>query len=230
MANNFRFIDIDQVEAKVRNLVYGYLRENELKIKNEHQYDTYYTIPALVIRICLTYYFDPSIFDSTEDNPAFILTGKYLNTITKRGVTGWNCSIYGKDWIPSTSDRQISWIIDIDKYIRHGGSIGFGVIKNQHSQSKIREFDYEHSYVIYTGGARFIDGKHSGIIDIVLYEKDRVNFTLDLKNRNITLDKNDGQMTSILVSKIPKSPETKYKFALTIHGHGNSVSIKKNTV
>eukprot|EP01084_Bolivina_argentea_P234761 395206_1 len=221
---SINFDILKHLDTKTKYTVFGYVRKVQQLLLLDSNAEFYHNIPELINNICLAYYRLGSYF---EKGPYCIeFSGVENNTITKHVLAdnGWDNAVYSNYWINSNQNKVIKLTLKINK-VAGGAAAGFGIINNKHHHNVSDTFYREHSYAYFNSGYVYIDGDQSMQDAIECGTNDIVTFTLDLTNRQIIIDKNNGADMEVVFKNIEKRKDIKYKFALTFFDCGNSVTV-----
>ena len=212
------------VDKKTKNLVNGYIRNEQQNLLNKNKKNTFYTISDLIINEILLYYYITEYFHA-GDGVKIESINKYNDTITNikstsNGVTFYGC--YGNIIIQSLSNTIHEWKF---KILNHDNVFIFIGIQQHPNDIKLEQDIYKFpsidgrlNYCLKDSGFRFknnkrirhdIDAEHR-LNKHRFGKNDIITMTLKLPDSSLSFMVND-QIPTAKFYNIKQSEKIKYK-------------------
>ena len=229
MTESVDFKRIDQIGDRSRDLVSGYLRENEQELFSFAQGNPYYHISPLITRLCLLFWFPASAdeFDYALRGKTTVLSSKHQVRCTSS--VGWG-NAYGKLSIPSMVDQTVSWSL---KVVGPTANLCVGV---HNAEGKYRDesghtcSDKAH-YLIYTKDGTLYDWNGRGnrtraSLGKTIEPGAVVKITLKLNKEDSSMTYQVNQLQPFIAStEIAREKELSYRLMIQMGTKDNSVEI-----
>ena len=206
--------------------VFGHIRSLQQEYFGNES-NPYYTIPALVIYLCLSYFHCIDCFDDTKCSENVEISGDNNDTITQikahetvpfnsRVLSVTTC--YCKNWINSMESKIIKWKFKINKLHKYNKIYITKDDKNK------KMMDISRGYWSYSGSGMIeMNGRWSG--SAYGYEQDdEVEIILDLIKHKLMYEIN-GKYRDTISDNMPRDTNTKYKLAIDLYNVGDSVTL-----
>eukprot|EP01084_Bolivina_argentea_P303885 524752_1 len=212
---------IKKIDDETRKIVFGYIRNTQYQLCLNNN-NPFYIISELITYTCMLFYYTPQVFVNPPD--CLKLSGIDNNTITKiKDGTSWLNSIYTGKWIESNTNKIHKWNVKVHVN-PYAYGIAIGIVNNKHVMDINNPFNTENGYLYNNYNTLVKDGESINNKGIPYSTNDEMLFILDLNRAMILCSKNKGK-EKMLFSNIPKSDDIKYKLALSMYCHKDSITV-----
>lgn len=225
------------IDESSKNVIQGFLRIILEQFFWKMMDNPYYTIPPLIYRLCLIYWYEGTDqFNTYRCGDRIKISADALAVHYNGDSQCRPCSVYGSKAIPSMMDRIYIWTFTINGFERRGFNLGIA-----DSESKVLDwgFDIEREMVQYnlclTGSLWSYKG-FVGKQPMSVQKGDTLRMELKLSHKGSTLKYYlKGGTTSdfsncVCDSKkhkmaIERKPGLHYRLAITMSNEGNALGL-----
>ena len=200
-------------------VAFGYIRHVQDELFPNHTVNPQYTIPDLIIFLCLSYFHIADCFDVTNCASTVEISGHNNNTIAKikENSSYTSTKNHCLNWIKSTEPKIVKWKLK--------GS--FKKLSIHIIPSKIPSYRYNHyngKYWTYKSFGWMQSPFETSGTAYRFTCDDEVDIILDLENAQFKCEI-DGKYKDIIADELPKADDIDYQLAITLHRGGDCVTL-----
>ena len=200
--------------GNIKYAVFGYIHQVQHELFPNNDINPYYTIPELVIFLCLSYFYVTDYFDDAncKSNVKLSNNNKTITVITNN-VVKHHCV----NWVNSTDNKIVKWKLKCGTFEK---STNIYMVESMNSKC----WTFISGGIIrrpYRSLSRLpgLSGSAYGFAS-----DDEVEIILDLVEAKLKYVIN-GKYRDIIDENLPKNNQTKYQLAVFLNEPGSSITL-----
>eukprot|EP01084_Bolivina_argentea_P204845 349878_1 len=221
MGNSQKVKDCSYYDKNEKNevLVYGYINQQTKLLFSSQS-----IIPSSILNLCFLFYGKLEYFEKVGGG--LIVKGD-RNEIIYKEKRGWYNVAFGANWIASNTSNIIKWTVKMINNHRNNDGVIIGIVSNETNTNKqiFCDTNAAPSYFFVSDAYIYQDGKkikkygssYGAPGSVLMME-------LNLKKQTLTYYV-DGKCFGVAAKNVKKSPNIKYKFAITLYWNDAELGI-----